>query len=225
MHDAWTDRLSEYIDGELDAAETAALEQHLKECDACAAIVVELRAVVGSATLAGGIEPERDLWQGIAARIGAQPAVIPIRRSPRRFSFSAPQLAAAAVVLMALSGGAVYLLQQDATPQVAAGTIVQTAGGAGPVRDVSTAAPEPDPQVAADVDELERVLAENRDRLDPATVEIVERSIESIDLAIEAATSALDADPGNPYLHRQLDNTMRKKLDLLRRVTRERAGA
>jgi hypothetical protein len=71
-----------------------------------------------------------------------------------------------------------------------------------------------------DVAELERALEENRGSLDPATVEVIERSIEAIDAAILDARDALASDPGNPHLHRQLDSTMRKKLDVLRRATR-----
>lgn len=219
MNDMWTDRLSEYMDGALSPADTAALERHLTECDDCVTILGELREVVGAAGAAEGILPERDLWSGIAARIEQGTDVLPLRPVARRFSFSLPQLAAAAVVLMAFSGGAVYLLQQDQPAvQTASGTIAQNAAG-GAVRLVADEPPAADPQVVADVAALEQALAESRDRLDPATVEVVERSLESIDVALRAATDALEADPGNPYLHRQLDNTMRKKLDLLRRAT------
>ena len=219
MNDQWMDRLSEYIDGELADTEREALERHLAVCDACTATVAELRAVVAAAHAAPDAMPEADLWSGIARRI-EESDVVPIRTRARRFSFSVSQLAAAAVVLMALSGGTVYLLQQQAAPAARSGTIVNTAGGERPVRLVSDEPAPADPAVAEDVAALERTLAESRSQLDPATVEVVERSIESIDGAIAAARAALEADPGNPYLHRQLDNTMRKKLDLLRRATR-----
>ena len=78
----------------------------------------------------------------------------------------------------------------------------------------------------SDVAELEQALQQQRGQLDPQTVEVVERSLESIDQAIDDARTALSADPGNPYLHRQLDNNMQKKLDILRRATRvNRAGS
>jgi anti-sigma factor RsiW len=45
MKDLWTDRLSEYLDGELPAAAGHALEQHVAGCDACRATLDDLRAV------------------------------------------------------------------------------------------------------------------------------------------------------------------------------------
>src|SRR5690606_33702619 len=98
------------------------------------------------------------------------------------------------------------------------GTVVQAAGDVG--RNVRMVDLRPEPQYTGDIAALEAALEANRDRLDPATIDVIERSLESIDRAIEDARAALDADPGNPYLHRQLDNTMRKKVDVLRLATR-----
>jgi anti-sigma factor RsiW len=236
MHNEWTDKLSEYIDGELSAADAAALQRHLLACDECAAIHAELLQIVSAARNVEDAGPAHDLWAGIAGRIGA-PAlpttaeVVPItaarRAAPRRFAFSLPQLAAAAAVLMALSGGFVYMLSnRAATQQVAAGTIVQSSGGATSDRHLVSTPSVASPMYDSDVAELEQLLQEQRTRLDPQTVEVIERSLESIDHAIEESRTALSADPGNPYLHRQLDNTMQKKLDILRRATRvNRAGS
>ena len=46
MNDQWTDRLSEYVDGELAAGERTALEAHLATCAECRATLEELRRVV-----------------------------------------------------------------------------------------------------------------------------------------------------------------------------------
>ena len=35
MHDEWTDRLSDYLDGELSAEEYSAVEAHLRDCAHC----------------------------------------------------------------------------------------------------------------------------------------------------------------------------------------------
>jgi hypothetical protein len=226
MRDPWTEKLSEYVDGELAAGDAAALEAHLGSCTVCSDAVAELRAVVAAARTLTDTPPQNDLWAGIAAGIAAgapERGVMPFRRGraavPQRLSFSMPQLAAAALVLMTLSGGAVWLLQRPAAPGIA-GTIVHSAAPDAAARLVGSEPVTGDVAYDRDVVELEQLLAEHRDRLDPATIEVIERSMDSIDRAIEDARAALQADPANPHLHRQLDSTMRKKVALLRRATR-----
>lgn len=239
MHDPMTEKLSAYFDDDLPAAERVELEAHLSTCDVCRATLDELRDVVVAAAVLRPTEPAVDLWPGIAERIGttAGPQLDRDRVAgaiaPRRFSLSLPQLAAAAVVLMTLSGGVVWLMGNSGAGTAGAGagdvatmgTIVHAAGGDvrnGSTRLVESAVPDAAEQDAYDSDiaELERALDENRGSLDPATVDVIERSIQSIDAAISDAREALASDPGNPHLHRQLDSTMRKKLDVLRRATR-----
>ena len=124
MHDEWTDRLSEYLDGELSADEQRALESHLRSCAPCAAVLNDLKRVVARAQAAGAAArpPQADLWAGIAERIdasrtwnaGAAPLdnVAAFRgRAPRRIAFTLPQLAAAAIVVAAVSGGLTWQLR------------------------------------------------------------------------------------------------------------------
>ena len=66
--------------------------------------------------------------------------------------------------------------------------------------------------------QLERVLAEDRGRLDSTTVRVIEQNLAVIDRAIADARRALAADPGNPYLSTYLAHTMRRKIDLLRQA-------
>lgn len=125
--DVWTDRLSEYIDGELEPGDRAALEVHLAVCPTCARTLSDLREVVTSAAAIAPRAPERDLWPGIEARIAATPvpaspasaapatpgpAREPVRLEPRRarrFAFTMPQLAAAGFLLALLSGSLVWM--------------------------------------------------------------------------------------------------------------------
>jgi anti-sigma factor RsiW len=138
--DNWTDKLSEYIDGELDATSAAALEQHLRGCEACSAIVADLRVIAAGAAALPDATPANDLWSGIAAQIGAPAGAahsaeasgtsadarvisLDAHRSPRRsVTLSMPQLAAAAVVLLALGGTAVWQMHPSKSATVAIGT-------------------------------------------------------------------------------------------------------
>jgi len=111
MTDIWTDRLSDYLDSELTAAERAALESHLASCRECTATLAELREVVARAAALTARPPAADLWPGIEPRLQSG-ALLPFPAKPsRRFSFTLPQLAAAGIALMVVSGGGVWVLQ------------------------------------------------------------------------------------------------------------------
>jgi anti-sigma factor RsiW len=226
--DRWTDRLSEYVDGSLDAGEALALEAHLPGCANCAETLAALRTVAKRAAELPSREPERDLWPAIAARLSP-------RRAPRssladfmrdlfegftarRLSFSVPQLAAASLALVLVSGGAVWIAfraRPAATPV--------TAPAPGPVAQQPTLAPGATSvgfeQYDSAIAELESVLAQRRTSLDTSTVRVVEQNLAAIDRAIAEARRALAADPTDPYLHDHLANTMRRKMGLLRRLT------
>jgi Putative zinc-finger len=222
MMDQWTDRLSEYLDGELSAADRVALEQHIEECFECRRALGELRQVVARAASLPDRAPARDLWAGVATRIGAQPSegadlkVIDLAsrrvvRGARQISLSVPQLAAASIALMILSGSIVWFaLGRNASAPVATAP--------SPVRQVSNGT-----QVVAQYSDalrsLEQALATERDNLDPVTVAILEENLRAIDAAITEARGALSRDPGNLYLNQHLENTMKKKIQLLRTAT------
>lgn len=214
MSDRWMDRLSDYLDGDLPAADRARLEAHLETCTDCSAVLSDLRRVVDRARGAGEYVPRRDLWPGIASRIGATPAVSP--RIGRRWSFSLPQLAAAAILLVTLSGGsAVWLLRSTASSPATGSVATAPAPGTPVAINARNSASQ---SYAAAIADLERVLASGRGQLDTATVRVIEQNLAAIDGAIGQAQRALLADPANLYLNTHLAETMRRKLDLLRQA-------
>jgi len=200
------ERLSDYLDGDLPPGEVRLLETHLAACAECAALVAEIRRVMARAQALEDLPPRSDLWPGVAAAIGGEP----IRR---RLTLSIPQLLAAGIALMVLSGGVVaLLLRGEPTPIVGAGPD----SAPGPVQ--LTAAPA-DRGYDAAIRKLEAELHAGRDRLDSTTVRVVEEKLRLIDHAILEAERALTADPVNGYLHGHLTQTRMRKLDLLRRAT------
>jgi len=212
MNDKWTDRLSDYVDGELTSEERTALETHLATCADCRATLEELRKVVARGRALDDRAPKADLWPGIHARLtpGGRPGVI---RS-RRFSFNVPQLIAASIALVVLSGGGMWLALRGPGPTPDTPTPVATVGG--PV--LRTARGVETSRTDAAIADLQNVLERNESRLDTATVRVVRENLALIDGAISQARSALKADPSNAYLNLHLADTMRRKLELLRRV-------
>src|SRR3989442_13782172 len=101
MTDQWTDRLSEYLDGELTSPERTAFEAHLASCDACRTTPDELRRVATNARALDDRPPAADLWPAVAARIGLS-ARSKSRPVVRRVSFPRPHLAPSPVPLALL---------------------------------------------------------------------------------------------------------------------------
>jgi anti-sigma factor RsiW len=223
--------LSDYIDGELTPADRTACDRHLAECQVCTDVLRELQGVTTFAKTATETWPADDLWPSILARIEGKRVTegsvttdpftdARLRRQPRRISFTLPQLALAASLLIAVSAGVAY---------IAAGRVVtQSAVRETPIQ----AQAEPMMQASADISpanfadaqydqavlDLEQILIDQRDALDPRTIMIIERNLTAIDEAIRQARAALDADPANAFLNSHLADARRRKLDLLRRA-------
>jgi len=169
--------------------------------------------------------PSKDLWSGVQSRIST-PATATTTRSVT-FTFTISQLAVAASLLMAVAAGVTWLAanRPETTGGGQAQEVIQAYrdGGAGAATDQAGGQIVPanfaDAQFNAAVTDLERILREERDRLDPRTVLILERNLKAIDDAITEARMALEQDPANPFLNSHLADARRRKLDLLRHAT------
>jgi anti-sigma factor RsiW len=230
MSDRFSPQLSAYLDGELDLPSRRRLEVHLAECAECSALLADLRAIVAAAAQYEGTSPSRDLWNAIEARLD-EPEVLPIgqrvrrvegqqRPAPRRFSW--PQLIAASLLMTAVGGGAVWLAVHEGKlsgrPTVRLSDQPPVNPSA-PVPDSVKTVAFAEQQYDSAVHDLEQLLAAGRSRLDTATVRTVEESLNKIDAAIAEARAAIQHDPANVYLNRQIAANMRRKLNLLRAAT------
>ena len=205
-----TDRLSGYLDDELTPHERGEMDAHLAACAECRDVLSGLALIKDTASELAGVErlPETDLWPGVAWRM----------KSRRGLSLSWMQALAAGLALVALSSGAVWMAMRggrSVAPQVAADAVDR-----GPEAGTPTG-----PIVVADfgdaayenaVNDLRKALDAGRNRLDPQTIQVLERNLASIDQAIEEARKALQADPANVSLNSYLAGVRRRKLDLLR---------
>ena len=68
--------VADFLERDLDEAARASVEAHALDCDACGALLSDLRRLSVDAANLPELSPARDLWDGIAARIDAP--VIPI---------------------------------------------------------------------------------------------------------------------------------------------------
>jgi putative zinc finger protein len=191
-------RADAYARGELDAKESAAFEAHLATCSACeSALLATAGAPPGLAGLPRSIQPATDLWPAIRARV-AQP-----RGASRRIAAPRWALAAAAVVLVAVSSGLTAMLL--------------TSGGQPALVTHDIRALEA--QYSAVSQDLSGALEQARSRLSPETMATIERNLRIIDAALDETRQALARDPANPALGQMVVAAWRQKVDLLRRAT------
>jgi anti-sigma factor RsiW len=225
MNDDRFQRLSEFLDGGLSPADRAELERELEADEELRTVLAELRSVKQAGEAVTEVAPDTDLWPAIAGRIEADRVIdLPSARNARRtFTFTMPQFAAAMIGALLMGSGAVWLarsLTPDAAP-VAVPTAAAPGTGldAGDIQFAATGDVR-NPSVKSDlaIAALEQRLAEGQSVLDSSTVRIIEESLATIDRAIESATAALDADPGNMWLNRHLADSKARKLRLLEKA-------
>jgi hypothetical protein len=240
----WTERLSEYLDDELTPAERAECDAHIATCGPCQLTLDQLTAVVAAAKADPDRMPTTELWSGVLEQITpaehgrgapwrAHPAVggpwaAPTQPSSRKqITFTLPQLALAASLLIAVSAGVAYLAAGRVTsrPVPQDDPIQAQAESLLPASATVERANFADLQFDQAVADLEKLLTERRDELDPRTVVVIERNLATIDQAIREAREALDADPANTFLNSHLADSRRKKLELLRQATMLQSSA
>jgi len=250
MNDRWTERLSEYVDGDLNERDRVALEAHLPDCQDCRETVAALRELLTEARSLPASEPAIDLWPSIAARIEASSRPASMRQSKAnawtgwRLSLSLPQASLAALGLVAITAATMWWTVGRAPQLVTRGPSVSgsrpLAVGTGPAApspvamqsnpsastspglaqaDEALAAAFADPQYDATIAELQGILEHERSRLDPKTVEVVEKNLKIIDGAVTDARRAVMVDPSSVYLREHLAQVMMQKVSLLRQAT------
>jgi hypothetical protein len=217
--DVFADRLSDYLDDELTPPERSGVESHLATCAECRSTLEALRAIVSDAAQLSDVPPVNDLWSGISARIAATRSssrhVSVFRRMvSSRLSFTLPQLAAAGLALMVLSGTLVWMARSG-DPRADFEPISAETGTPGELATPATSR-FTDLQYDEAVAALERTLSAGRSRLDPSTMRALEQTLAAIDLEIEECRRALEKEPTNVNLKSRLTAARQKKLTVLR---------
>jgi anti-sigma factor RsiW len=108
------ERLSDWLDNDIDAPTRAIVERHLADCTRCTGLVAELASIRREAAALPELVPSRDLWPGIEARIEAPVIAIEAPRTKQTRSgrsLGNPWwVGAAAAGLVAVTAGVTYYL-------------------------------------------------------------------------------------------------------------------
>lgn len=229
------DVLSDYLENTISLPLRAAMDGHVASCARCSAILADVRSIVDRAAALPELKPSRDLWPDVAARLDSP--VVPISAAPSARRFRIPTwlgLAAAAAVLIVVTSVVTHqwVTNGDAPTPTVAATPVQapqpeslgTAVSSVPTSPSSPTTTERTRVSAAvtygrEIARLESFVRQRGEALDPTTKAIIENSMRIIDSALVEARAALARDPASRFLTDQVDQTLQKKMELLRTVT------
>ncbi|HSL69336.1 MAG TPA: anti-sigma factor [Longimicrobiales bacterium] len=207
--------INDYLDGLLGPADQSRVESHVAACSSCRAELDALRLVVAQVHgLPREVAPARDLLADIHQRIDAErPIDLASWRHRSLWSLRVP-LAAAAMVLVA----ATFLFTRGFEKGVRA-----KSQAASPAASQTTLVHQEQRALEGKYDmaiaELQEVIEQQRSRLSPTTIQLLEENLRIIDQAIRESRAALEQDPANPMVNEMLWSAYEKKLDLLRRAT------
>ncbi len=156
--DAFAGSLMDYLEHDASVALRGAMDTHAASCASCASLLAGLRAIAGDAAQLPPLEPSRDLWAGIAARIET-PVVELKAAAPRALAPRHWRRGLVAAGLVAVAAGSWTLAARTGTdrgaPAVASpgepGTgvpLVASRGTAVGTTPASGAGAEPEPMPA-----------------------------------------------------------------------------
>jgi anti-sigma-K factor RskA len=226
MQNRWLDRVSEFIDGELDPTERMLFEGRMAEDEELRRAVREIESMVGRAASLGAIEPPRDLWPAImsgitTASVATGPVRSPGSPAPRPRAWRRAAVIAAGLAVMVVSASAGWWLRDLGEPLPQTVASIEQPVAPRPGADNATANfADQEERLSESIDALEAALMQYGSHLDPDTREAIVENLELIDSAIADANLALKEDPNSDYLQSHIATSMELKVRLLEDATR-----
>jgi len=211
-------RLNDYVDGLLPEDEARAFEKELESNPELRKAEAQLRNLLADANrLAKDIQPERDLWRDIRARLQPKPMMVhPRQAAPGRlFRLALP---VAATVLVVVGGGLV--VRHVATRGPFPAGVWERPGADLGLRLISAELRPIETEYRRTTASLREQLEASKEFLAPETVQVIDENLAIIDKAIEEIHAALKQDPGNQRLVHSLIATYDKEVELLEQAVR-----
>ena len=227
QHPEW-ETLNDFVDGSIAPTARAEVAAHVETCPICRDMAARIRDLVGDASsLPPSMDAPREAWSVIAARIDDAKVValgrVPGGVSDAHASFAKRQrwirMAAAAVMLVAISSSVTMMVMQNVGDPVVAGTRIPASVPNTTLAALPAEVAAVERTYLSTVDDLVGVLNDPANKFAPGTISAVQRSLKVIDDAIAEARQALLADPASNVLREILSNSYAQKVDLLRRVS------
>jgi len=196
--DPYQERLSDWIDDELDPSERKELDDHLESCADCRDLVSELRTLRREARSLSSVEPPAHLWTAIATELKKT------ERVKTRRSQSSSLLALAAAVV--LGAGLWITVRQEAPAN----------DGQRAIADRVTAELEAaETHYENAIDGLEQIMSQNDGTLPEELQQTMSDNLDLIERTIVESREAMVAEPDSAVAQESLLEAFRRKVDLL----------
>jgi anti-sigma factor RsiW len=216
----YRDAIAEFVDGSLDPTRQRALERHVEGCEACRALVADLKTIQAAAFTLDRIELPPHLWPAIRARVAEEPRPSPGRllAFPRSRTALGIWVAAAAALLIATTIGIYPLLRSPAahTEQAEAGGQPQSPSEV--VASIQSELAAAEQHYDKAIQGLERIAKSESGALDPQVAAVLQKNLQVIDQAIGESRAALQAQPASADAQESLFDAMRSKVALLQQT-------
>jgi hypothetical protein len=200
--ETFLEQLQDYLDEFLSESSRTQMETHLGDCSSCREELTAFQTIMRDASqLPLSMEPERDLWEGIAAQIES-PASSNVTQFPSRSRVYLRHGLAIAASFIMVTGVAFFTLTKPTPP-----------GPDLPEGDPVAEAFEEDYVAAKDV--LLAALEERREELPEDILATVEENLSIIEDAMVDINRALVEHPDDPKLKQMLQSARQTDLDVL----------
>jgi anti-sigma factor RsiW len=218
--------LSDLVDGVLARDAKPRVEAHLETCADCRALVADLKRMKATARALPKMTAPELVWHNVRAGLDAEPSqarrapVLQFAPSRRRILTG---LAAAAVVVLAVSAGVYFMTRPGQLPAPAAPAAATAAtpsaahaNAADTGQSVEAELQLADQHYQKAIDGLEAAAKEGQGALDPKVATALRNGIGVMDQAIAESRAALRAQPTNEAAQASLFEALQRKVGLLR---------
>ena len=241
--DRFHELVNAWLDGDIDATQRAALDAHVATCDACRALMADLRRAHQAASSLDRHAPPSRVWTRLEQQLAAEPrfraaaarrgaGVTDIgsarragTRSAGSWNWRSPMVAIAASLILVV-GSSLYLLYRWSqssptpapTPSSAPSSAGNQPGNAQPsvlVESIDSELQQAAAHYEKAITALEQVANASDSPLDPDVMTALHRNLDVIDKAIAESRVALNTEPTSRVAQQSLFDAFRRKVALL----------
>ncbi len=205
--------ISEYIDGDLDAAKKAKLDQHCAQCADCQKLFVDFQTISSSAKELDTFPPPESTWGKIQEKMTAEEQEVLTLTPQKQIWFSLPRLSyVLSAVLLVIFLSLVFIYG----PRYWSGQAVVPELENQQYTMAKLEEAEHHYQLA--IKALNEAAMAQREQLDPQIAEVFRTNLELIDQSINACRQAVLIDPDDIESRKYLLAAYKEKANLLNEI-------